>query len=155
MSWWSLKLVELVKKIHDIINTEKCNEQFVVPASSSSLTNIRSLVFAKMFSIPTLKNNKNDFWGNLQSLLRNVWPAAPSQKRSLLSLSTKAKSQGKENAKFTVEPRAWQRGQNYIALDLPRTCSRQYVGSGTALRMYFLLNFMKSLNNWSHSVECV
>ena len=60
VSWQLLKLVNSFRKstTSSTVNTKKCNERFVVPASSSSLKNTKSLMYPKMFGIPTLKSKK-------------------------------------------------------------------------------------------------
>ncbi|GFN74670.1 hypothetical protein PoB_000117600 [Plakobranchus ocellatus] len=62
LSWRSLKLVELVQKLHSIIKTQHREVQRAVCGVGEFvlLMNIRGLVYPKMCGIPTLENNKND-----------------------------------------------------------------------------------------------
>ncbi|GFN94374.1 hypothetical protein PoB_002088000 [Plakobranchus ocellatus] len=61
-SWRSLKLVELVQKLHSIIKTQHKEVQQAICGVGELvlLMNIRGLVYPKMCGIPTLENNKND-----------------------------------------------------------------------------------------------
>ncbi|GFN94356.1 hypothetical protein PoB_002086200 [Plakobranchus ocellatus] len=62
LSWRSLKLVELVQKLHSIIKTQHREVQRAICGVGKFvlLMNIRDLVYPKMSGIPTLENNKND-----------------------------------------------------------------------------------------------
>ncbi|GFO31700.1 hypothetical protein PoB_005820500 [Plakobranchus ocellatus] len=62
LSWRSLKLVELVQKLHSITKTQHWEVQRAICGVGEFvlLMNIRGLVYPKMCGIPTLENNKND-----------------------------------------------------------------------------------------------
>ncbi|GFO35180.1 hypothetical protein PoB_006168500 [Plakobranchus ocellatus] len=62
LSWRSLKLVEVVQKLHSIIKTHFREVQRAICGVDEFvlLMNIRGLVYPKMCGIPTLENNKND-----------------------------------------------------------------------------------------------
>ncbi|GFN78806.1 hypothetical protein PoB_000531200, partial [Plakobranchus ocellatus] len=62
LSWRSLKLVELVQKLHSIIKTQHREVQQAICGVGEFvlLMNTRGLVNPKMCGIPTLENNKND-----------------------------------------------------------------------------------------------